>query len=134
MRWFFLMATAAGITSAAGAQIPAASPLLSPGETLLAVSAEGQSRRIPDLAIFSAGVVTQGKTAGEALTSNATRMDEVVKVLKRVGIANRDIQTSALSLQPQYSNPERDAQLRARIAREAYVPPSRASGASDHRL
>ena len=32
----------------------------------------------PDIAMFSAGVVTQAKTVGEALASNATRMDAVV--------------------------------------------------------
>jgi uncharacterized protein YggE len=104
--------------------MPAASPLLSPSETLLAVSAEGQSRKSPDVANFSAGVVTHGKTAGEALASNAARMDEVVGALRGAGIADRDIQTSALSLQPQYSDPEHEAQLRARMAREPYIPPA----------
>jgi hypothetical protein len=51
-------------------------------------------------------------------------MDEVVRALKGAGIADRDIQTSALSLQPQYSNPEHEAQLRARMAREPYIPPA----------
>lgn len=112
------------LTASAYAQTPVVGPLLSLSETLLAVNAEGQSRRVPDIAMFSAGVVTQGKTAGEALTANAAKMDEVVRALKRAGIAERDIQTSALSLQPQYSNPEQEAQLRARIAREVYVPSS----------
>jgi len=74
--------------------------------------------------MFSAGVVTQGATAGDALTSNARKMDDVVRALKRTGIADRDIQTSTLSLQPQYSNPEQEAQLRARMTREPYVPPA----------
>lgn len=115
---------AVGATSAVEAQPPAASPVLAPEETLLVVSGEGQSRRVPDVAVFSAGVVTQGKTGGDALSANATRMDEVVKALKRAGIAERDIQTSTLSLQPQYSNPEQEAQTRARMTREPYVAPA----------
>lgn len=124
MKWcaFLLAATAA--TSAVQAQLPAASPVLTPEETLLVVSGEGQSRRIPDVALFSAGVVTQGKTAGEALGANASRMNDVVDALKRAGITDRDIQTSALSLQPQYSNPEQEAQIRARMTREPYIAPA----------
>ncbi|WP_022682312.1 SIMPL domain-containing protein [Sphingobium bisphenolivorans] len=124
MKWLPFVLLAAGAASAGQAQISAASPVLAPEETLLMVSGEGQSRRIPDVAMFSAGVVTQGKTGGEALSANATRMDEVVAALKRAGIADRDIQTSALSLQPQYSNPEQEAQLRARMTREPYVAPA----------
>lgn len=123
MKWFMFLAIAAGAPSIVQAQQPVAAPMLSPGETLLVVTGEGQSRRIPDVAMFSAGVVTQGKIGGDALAANATQMDEVVKALKRAGIADRDIQTSALSLQPQYSNPEQEAQIRARMTREPYVAP-----------
>jgi uncharacterized protein len=124
MKSLAFLALAAGMAPAVQAQLPAASPVLTADETLLVVSGEGQSRRVPDLAVFSAGVVTQGKNGGEALAANATRMDEVVKALKRAGIADRDIQTSALSLQPQYSNPEQEAQMRARMTREPYVAPT----------
>lgn len=125
MKWYSTVPFASLLVAAAGhAQVPIASPVLQPGETLLAITAEGQSRRVPDIALFSAGVVTQGKTAGEALSSNAARMDQVVRALKKAGVADRDIQTSALSLQPRYSNPEQEAQLRARMAREPYIPPA----------
>lgn len=97
---------------------------LGPNSALLSLTAEGQSRRTPDLALFNAGVVTQGRTAAEALAENSRRMDAVVAALRRAGIAERDIQTAAISLQPRYSNPELEAQLRARQAREPYVPPS----------
>lgn len=123
MKCLAFLIAAMGGASAVQAQIPAATPVLTTDETLLVVSGEGQSRQVPDLAIFSAGVVTQGKTGGEALAANATRMDEVIKALKRAGIGDRDIQTSALSLQPQYSNPEQEAQLRARMTREPYIAP-----------
>ena len=102
---------------------PAISPL-GPNSALLSLTAEGQSRRTPDLALFNAGVVTQGRTAAEALSENSRRMDAVIAALRRAGIAERDIQTSAISLQPRYSNPELEAQLRARQAREPYVPPA----------
>lgn len=70
--------------------------------TVLDVSAEGQSKRAPDLATVSAGVVTQAADAASAMRENATRMERVIAALKRAGILDRDIQTASVSLQPQY--------------------------------
>ncbi len=77
-------------------------PVVAAGNTLLTLSAEGRSNRTPDLAVFSAGVTSQGKTAGEALSANSADMNRVIAALKRAGIADRDIQTSNLSLNPIY--------------------------------
>jgi uncharacterized protein YggE len=77
-------------------------PVVAAGNTLLTLSAEGRSNRTPDLAVFSAGVTSQGKTAGEALSANSADMNKVITALKRAGIADRDIQTSNLSLNPIY--------------------------------
>ncbi|HEU0285074.1 MAG TPA: SIMPL domain-containing protein [Sphingomicrobium sp.] len=106
------------------AQTPASVPLtpLGPNSALLSLSAEGRSRRIPDLASFNVGVVTTGTTAAEALAENSRQMDSVIAALKRTGVTDRDIQTSAVSLQPRYSNPERDAQILARQTGQPYVP------------
>jgi len=83
-------------------------PVVGPNTTLLNLSAEAMVRRAPDLANFSAGVVTQGRTAGEAVTANARRMGAVIAALKRTGVADRDIQTASLTLQPQYHYPQRE--------------------------
>jgi len=95
---------------------------LGPNSALLSLNAEGRSQRTPDLAVFSAGVVTQGRTAAEALGANSRQMASVVAALKRSGIADRDIQTSAISLQPRYNNPDQEAQLRSRQTGQPYVP------------
>lgn len=97
--------------------------VLGPSSAILSITAEGQSRRTPDIAMFSAGVVTQAATASEAMSDNSRRMDQVVAALRSAGIAERDIQTSAINLSPRYSNPERDAQIRARETRQPYIPP-----------
>jgi uncharacterized protein YggE len=120
----FALSLLTAVAAPAFAQTPTAQVApLGPNSTLLSITAEGQSRRTPDLAIFSAGVVTQADTAGAAISANAARMNQVVAALKRAGVADRDIQTSSLSLQPRYSNPELEAQLRARETRSAYIPP-----------
>ena len=114
-----LLSSAAGIAQ----PVPSAPvPAIGSGSTLLSLSAEGRSRRTPDVAIFNAGVVTQAQNASAALSENSRRMDRVIAALKRAGIADRDIQTSAISLQPRYSNPELEAQIRARETRQPYVP------------
>ncbi len=73
-----------------------------PHPTTLTVTAEGHVDRAPDVADLSGGVVTQAPTAAAALAANATRMTGVIAAIRRAGIAERDIQTSGLSLQPQY--------------------------------
>lgn len=90
---------------AAQAQI-AGQPPVAPDATLLSLTAQGKSTRTPDLAVFNAGVVTQGVTASEALSANAAAMNRVIATLKKAGIADRDIQTSQISLNPVYSQPE----------------------------
>ena len=70
--------------------------------TRLDISATGEVTRIPDIAIISAGVMTRAPTAVAALADNAARMERVRAALKRAGIADRDIQTSNVSLNPDY--------------------------------
>jgi len=70
--------------------------------TRLDISATGSVSRVPDLAIISAGVVTKATTATRAIADNAARMERVRAALKRAGIADRDIQTSSISLNPDY--------------------------------
>ncbi|MBV1686490.1 SIMPL domain-containing protein [Novosphingobium sp. G106] len=102
-----LIAAATAIASPALAQQAGPVPAIEAGHTLLTVSADGKSERAPDLAVFNAGVTTQGKTAGEALGANSAAMNRVIASLKRAGIADRDIQTSNLSINPVYSEPRR---------------------------
>ena len=100
----FLLALAAGaaaIPAAATAQ--QAQVQLPPiTGTRLDVSATGETSRVPDVAIISAGVVTRAQTASAALSENSARMDRVVAALKRAGVADRDIQTSSINLNPEY--------------------------------
>ena len=121
-----LVAVAAVPAVAQPMPAPAVAPL-GPNSALLSLTAEGRSRRTPDLAMFTAGVVTQGRTAAEALAENSRQMEAVVAALRRAGVAERDIQTAAISLNPRYTNPERDAMIRAREMREPYVPPAEPS-------
>jgi uncharacterized protein YggE len=70
--------------------------------TRLDISAQGEVTRDPDIATLSAGVVTQASTAASAMSDNAKRMAASVAALRRAGVADKDIRTASLSLQPQY--------------------------------
>lgn len=70
--------------------------------TRLDVVATGEVTRVPDIARIEAGVVTLAPTATAAIEQNAARMEAVRAALRRAGIADRDIQTSSITLNPEY--------------------------------
>ncbi len=73
-----------------------------PVPTTFSLSAVGETRIAPDMAAINLGVNTDAPTAGDALRANAARMTAVIAALKKGGLADRDIQTSNLSINPQY--------------------------------
>ena len=92
----------------AHAQTLASVGALSDG-TLLNVSAQAEARRVPDVATISAGVVTQAADGNTAMRQNAEQMAKVMAAIKAAGIAEKDIQTSGISLNPQYRYVENEA-------------------------
>jgi uncharacterized protein YggE len=104
MKHIYLAALALGaaaVPAAAQAQTTAQFVQTITG-TRLVVIATGEVVRIPDLAIISAGVMTRSASATGAISENAARMERVRAALKRAGIADRDIQTANISLNPEY--------------------------------
>jgi hypothetical protein len=77
-------------------------PMIAADSTLLQVSAHAEAHRVPDVATISAGVVTQAGDANAAMRANAQEMDKVMKAIRAAGIAERDIQTSGININPQY--------------------------------
>ncbi|WP_157220043.1 SIMPL domain-containing protein [Flavisphingomonas formosensis] len=96
-----LLAAAMMVPAVAEAQT-AATPVPTISGTRLDIVAEGSVTRVPDIVTISAGVVTQAQTAAAAMSDNASRMAAVVAALKKAGVADRDIQTNAINLNPQY--------------------------------
>jgi len=68
----------------------------------LDISATGEVTRVPDIAVISTGVVSRSATATGALQDAADRMQRVLAALKRAGVEDRDVQTSNISLNPEY--------------------------------
>jgi uncharacterized protein YggE len=101
MRSILMVMALATVPLAAPVAAQAVPPVL-PDGTLLDVTAEGMTTRVPDVATIRSGVVSQGATAAAALADNAARMARVLAAVKRAGVAPRDVQTSNVSLSPQY--------------------------------
>jgi uncharacterized protein YggE len=57
------------------------------------------------MALITLGVVSEGKTAGEALAENSQAMTRMIDALKGEGIESRDLQTANFSVEPVYSQP-----------------------------
>ena len=68
------------------------------------VSGEGRVEVAPDLAVITLGVSKEAKEAGEAMALVSEDMFAVVQELRAVGIADKDLQTQQISLQPVWSN------------------------------
>jgi uncharacterized protein YggE len=80
-----------------------ATPLTaSAADRSVTVTGEATVSVAPDTAIIRIGVNSTAKTAREASDANAKQMTGVLAAIKDAGIADRDVQTSRLSLQPQY--------------------------------
>lgn len=68
----------------------------------ITVTGEGHVEAAPDLATLSLGVTTEGKTASAAMDANSAALAAVIARLKAAGIEDRDVQTSNLSLNPNW--------------------------------
>ena len=93
-----LAATMAALPLAAMAEVTG--PTVS--GTRLDVVAQGTVKRVPDVAIISAGVITTARDAKSAMASNATAMARVLGALRSAGVAERDMATAQIGLNPQY--------------------------------
>jgi len=69
----------------------------------IVVTGEGEATMVPDLAILSLGVMREAATAREALDAGNAAMAAVIAAMKEGGVAERDLQTSGLSIQPRYT-------------------------------
>jgi uncharacterized protein YggE len=85
---------------AATAQLVSSYSAPAPGT--ITVSGHGTIDGTPDMLTLSIGVDTSADTAVAALTANNTHARALIDTLKAAGIAERDIQTSQLSVNARY--------------------------------
>lgn len=71
----------------------------------ISVTGEGEVSVAPDMAILNLSVLREAETAREAVSASSEAMKQVLAALKAAGIAERDLQTSGLNIQPRYTQP-----------------------------
>ena len=81
-------------------------PALSRAETAgqITVTGSGLVDQAPDMASFSIGVMTRGDTAAVAMDENSAEMARVIARITGAGVEARDVQTSGLSLNPDWAS------------------------------
>ena len=68
------------------------------------MNGHGEVRTAPDVATVNAGVTTSAPTAAAALAANSSRMTRVFAALKKLGVVEKNIQTTGFNISPQYTN------------------------------
>jgi uncharacterized protein YggE len=95
----------------ASALVPARNGTVVPGavdqppEHTISVVGSGTVTVVPDMATIRLGVVIERQTAKAARNDAAAAMTRVVAAIRKLGIADRDIATSIVSLGPVYDYP-----------------------------
>jgi len=69
---------------------------------MINVSGEGKIKVIPDQAMLSFAIETKGPKAIDVKKENDTKMDAVLKYIKKMNIAKEDFQTQRVTLYPNY--------------------------------
>lgn len=70
--------------------------------SLINVSGEGKIKITPDQVAISVAVESKGMKAAEVKAENDTKIDVVLKFIKKMGVDPKDFQTQMVSLQDQY--------------------------------
>lgn len=68
----------------------------------MSVSAQAEVRKAPDVALLSTGITSLAADANSAIRRNSAQMAQLMAALKAAGIAEKDVQTSGVSLNPDY--------------------------------
>lgn len=110
------------IAMLAGAILAGAGGLATPGRAqpvpdgpVLRVTGEGRVEMAPDMAMITLGVESRAKTARAALSENSRRVAATLDTLRAAGIAARDMQTSGLSLGPEWETYRPGGENRPRV-------------------
>jgi uncharacterized protein YggE len=72
-------------------------------ENTISVSGYAEQKVVPDTATLNIGAVVQAATAKEASDENAALMSAVIAELKAIGLQDKEIKTSYVSVSPVYN-------------------------------
>jgi uncharacterized protein YggE len=72
--------------------------------TGITVTGTGKVESVPNEALFSLGLSTDGATAREALAANSAAMRRVISAVKGAGVDAKDVKTETVSVSPKYND------------------------------
>jgi uncharacterized protein YggE len=104
MRIAALVLVGAAVVALAGVGRPESAGSAEKPAAGITVTGTGTVKTVPDEALFSLGVQSEGQTAREALAANSQRMNRVIAAVKSAGVAKADIQTQDVSISPSYED------------------------------
>jgi uncharacterized protein YggE len=110
----------AASTAAALPAHPAAVQRVAPSPATITVTGEGGASAEPDLAVVGAGVETVAETPQRALDAQTRAADALLKAVRRQGVADRDIRTEHVSLNPVYDHTDGTARLKGYQAAQSF--------------
>jgi uncharacterized protein YggE len=96
-------APASASTRPASASTPAALASCAPGQPTVTVDGYGSAEGPPDEMTLSLGAHSDALTAQAAISANAAKAQALVAVLAAAGVPKSEVQTSNLSVQPNYN-------------------------------
>jgi uncharacterized protein len=78
----------------------------------ITITGTGKVKFTPDVAYLSIGVSSDARTAAEAWKLNAEKVKKLFDQLKKLGLTDKDLQTTGVSINPRYDHPKgKPAQL-----------------------
>lgn len=102
MHFYKAFLPAAAVIMSACSAAPQAAAQNDVAARTVTVTGQGEASAAPDMAVLSIGVQSEGETASAALRENSGQMNATIKKLKDLGVADKDIRTSGLSVNPRY--------------------------------
>jgi uncharacterized protein len=99
-RLLIVPATVLAAVVAAATLLPAPAAVAATRSRTITVTGVGEVRGTPDVADLFIGVSARGATAADALARASDRAQKVLGVLHDAGVADEDVRTDGLSVQP----------------------------------
>lgn len=115
-----LLALAAAPTATALPYTPGVVAAEAPRQTTVTVTGEGSATAEPDLAVVGAGVEAVAKTPQKALEAQNKAATALLRAAREQGVADRDIRTESVSLNPVYDHQNGTSQLKGYQAAQSF--------------
>lgn len=101
-----LLVALAFLTLSPPKNLKTATGVVEENKSTLSVSGMGLITVKPDQVSVSLTVETEAETASEALSKNTELMNRVIESIKQLGLEDRELKTTTLSIYPQYYYPK----------------------------